>query len=297
MKDGSVQTNPGLNNPEILNALGKVDDRVSVLRFEREGGDSLVLVHFANHPDSVGEDKISADWPGFTRRTVEKAIDGTKCIVVNGAQGDINHVNVHPTGGYMNDIRMDFDGPRSYKHSEYLGRVVTAGVLQAYDKVQYTDVDTLKYKQRTIRISSNMPTPEELPEAHRIDDLHNAGRDDELGYSGMMLTTVVAEAWRMVSLEHGPEYYEMDLSAIAIGDIAFVGIPGEPFAGIGFGIGEAEGWDLVLTTCITNGKQGYFPMKEAYDEGGYESRSSFFKVGVAETIIKEGKELLKEIHA
>ena len=297
MKDGSVQTNPGLNNPEILNALGKVDDRVSVLRFEREGGDSLVLVHFANHPDSVGEDKISADWPGFTRRTVEKAIDGTKCIVVNGAQGDINHVNVHPTGGYMNDIRMDFDGPRSYKHSEYLGRVVTAGVLQAYDKVQYTDVDTLKYKQRTIRISSNMPTPEELPEAHRIDDLHNAGRDDELGYSGMMLTTVVAEAWRMVSLEHGPEYYEMDLSAIAIGDIAFVGIPGEPFAGIGFGIGEAEGWDLVLTTCITNGKQGYFPMKEAYDEGGYESRSSFFKAGVAETIIKEGKELLKEIHA
>ena len=142
-----------------------------------------------------------------------------------------------------------------------------------------------------------MPTPEELPEAHRIDDLHNAGRDDELGYSGMMLTTVVAEAWRMVSLEHGPEYYEMDLSAIAIGDIAFVGIPGEPFAGIGFGIGEAEGWDLVLTTCITNGKQGYFTMKEAYDEGGYESRSSFFKAGVAETIIKEGKELLKEIHA
>ena len=295
MKDGSVQTNPGIDNPEILEPLGKVDDRVSVLRFEREEGDSLVLVHFANHPDSVGEDKISADWPGFTRKTVEKVIDDTKCIVVNGAQGDINHVNVHPKGGYMNDIRIDFDGPRSYKHSEYLGRVVTAGVLQAYDKVKFIDVDTLKYKQRTIRISSNMPTPEELPEAHRIDDLHNAGRDDELGYSGMMLTTVVAEARRMVSLEHGPEYYEMDLSAVAIGDIAFVGIPGEPFAGIGLGIGEADGWELVLTTCITNGKHGYFPMREAYDEGGYESRSSFFKAGVAETIIDESKKLLSDI--
>jgi len=255
MKDGSTQTNPGIDNPDIAEPLGKVDDNVYVLRFDRENADSLVLVNFANHPDSVGGNKISADWPGFTRRTFEKVIDGTKCIVVNGAQGDINHVNVHPTGGYMNDIRVDFDGPRGYKHSEYLGRVVTAGVLQAYDKVKYVDVDTLKCKQRTIHVASNMPTPEQLPEAHRIDNLHNAGRDNELGYSGMMLTTVVAEAWRMVSLEHGPESYEMDLSAIAIGNIALVGIPGEPFAGIGYGLREAEGWELVLTTCITNGKR------------------------------------------
>ena len=295
MKDGSAQTNPGIDHPDIVEPLGKADDSVYVLHFDRKDADSLVLVNFANHPDSVGGCKISADWPGFTRRTVEKTIDGTKCIVVNGAQGDINHVNVHPTGGYMNDIRVDFDGPRGYKHSEYLGRVVTGGVLQAYDKVQYVDVDSLKYKQRTINVASNMPTPEQLPEAHRIDDLHNAGRDDELGYEGMMLTTVVAEAWRMVSLEHGPESYEMDLSAIAIGDVALVGIPGEPFAGIGYGIREAEGWDLVLATCITNGKHGYFPMKEAYDEGGYESRSSFFKAGVAEYIIEESKELLKDL--
>lgn len=295
MKDGAAQTNPGIDNPDIDKMLGKVDDSVYVLRFDRESADSIVLVNFANHPDSVGGNKISADWPGFTRRTVEKVIDGTKCIVVNGAQGDINHVNVHPTGGYMNDIRVDFDGPRGYKHSEYLGRVVTAGVLQAYDKVKYVDVDRLKCKQRTIHVASNMPTTEQLPEAHRINDLHNAGRDDELGYSGMMLITVVAEAWRMVSLEHGPEAYEMDLSAIAIGDIALVGIPGEPFAGIGYGLREAEGWGLVLTTCITNGKYGYFPMKEAYDEGGYESRSSFFKAGVAEYIIVEGKELLAEL--
>ena len=295
MKDGSVQTNPGIDNPEIAHPLGKVDDSVYVLRFDREGADSLVLVNFANHPDSVGGSEISADWLGATRRLVEKTIDGTKCIVLNGAQGDINHVNVHPTGGYMNDMRIDFDGPRSYKHCNYLGRVVTAGVLQAYDKVKFVDVDTLKCKQRTIHVASNMPAPEELPEAHRIDDLHNAGKDDELGYSGMMLTTVVAEAWRMVSLEHGPESYDMDLSGIALGDIAFVGIPGEPFAGIGFGLRETEGWDLVLATCITNGKHGYFPMKEAYDEGGYESRSSFFKAGVAEYIIQESKKLLDEL--
>ena len=295
MKDGSAQTNPGINNPDIVEPFGKADDNVYVLRFERENADSIVLVNFANHPDSVGGSKVSADWPGFTRRTVEKTIDGTKCLVLNGAQGDINHVNVHPTGGYMNDMRIDFDGPRGYKHCEYLGRVVTGGVLQAYDKVKYIDVDSLKYAQRTIHVASNMPSAEQLPEAHRIDELHNAGKDDELGYSGMMLTTVVAEAWRMVSLENGPEAFDMDLSGLAIGNVVFVGIPGEPFAGIGYGLRETEGWDLVLTTCITNGKQGYFPTKEAYDIGGYESRSSFFKAGVAEYIVEEGKKLLQEL--
>lgn len=296
MKDGSVKTNPGVNNPDIVEPIGDVDERVSVLRFKREDADDLVYVNFSDHPDTIGGCKISADWPGFTRRTVEKVLDGTKCIVFNGAQGDINHVNVHPTGGYLNDMFHDFDDvSRGYKHSEYMGRVVTGGVLQAFDKVKYIDVDSLKCIQRAIKIKSNMPKPEDMPEAHRINDLHNAGKDSELPYEGMMLTTVVAEAGRMVALENGPEFYDMNLSGIAIGDVALVGIPGEPFMGIGRGLKETEGFELVLPSCLVNGSQGYFPVKDAYEQGGYEARSSYFKEGVAETIIEEGRKLLADL--
>ena len=35
MKDGSIKTNPGVNNPDIVKPLGEVDERVSVLRFDR----------------------------------------------------------------------------------------------------------------------------------------------------------------------------------------------------------------------------------------------------------------------
>ena len=42
----------------------------------------LVLVNFANHPDSVGGNKISADWLGSTRRCVEKIIDKAEAIKV-----------------------------------------------------------------------------------------------------------------------------------------------------------------------------------------------------------------------
>ncbi len=296
MKDGSVQTNPGVNNPNILEPIGDIDERVSVLRFDREGADTLVFVNFGDHPDVVGGCKISSDWPGFVRKTVEKVLDNTKCIFMNGAQGDINHVNVHPTGGYLNGMFMDFDDvARGYEHAEYMGRVVTGGVLQAFDKVEYVDVESIKGIQRKIFVPAQLPKPEDMPEAHRINDLHEAGKDAELPYKGMMLTTVVAEAGRMVRLENGPENFEMELSGVAIGNIAFVGIPGEPFMGIGKALKETEGWDMVIPTCMTNGSEGYYPMYDAYEQGGYEARSSNFKAGVAEYMIEEGKKLLADL--
>ena len=296
MKDGSVRTNPGVDNPDILHPIGDVDERVNVLRFDRDGGDTLVLVNFGDHPDVVGGTKISADWPGFLRKTVEKTLDNTKCIFFNGAQGDVNHVNVHPRGGYLNDMFMDFDDvARGYKHSQYMGRVVAGGVLQAFDKVKYVDVDSIKCLHKMIRVPSNMPDPADLPEARRLNDLHVAGKDDEIPFKGMMLTTVVARAARMVRLEHGPEAFEMPLTAVAIGPVAMFGIPGEPFTGIGRALKETEGWELVLPTCNTNAKEGYFPMMECYEEGGYEAGGSNYKAGVAELLIEEGKAMLKTL--
>ncbi len=295
MKDGSVKTNPGLNNPDIAAPIGEVDERVNVLRFKRES-DDIVFVNFADHPDTVGGNLISCDWPGFLRRTVEKSIDNTKCIFFNGAQGDVNHINVNPKGGDLNDMAWDFDDVyRGYGHARHMGRVVAGGVLQVYDKVNYTEVDVLESVQRVMDVPSNMPDPDDMPEAHRINDLHNAGRDSELPYEGMMLTTIVAEAGRMVRLEHGPETFPMNICGVKIGNVALVTIPGEGFTGIGRGLKKAEGWDLVCPLGLTDGYEGYFPMEDSYVEGGYEARSSRFKRGTAEFIIEQGTKLLDEL--
>ena len=53
---------------------------------------------------------------------------------------------------------------------------------------------------------------------------------------------------------------------------------------------------MIMPCALTNGSEGYYPMQEAYDEGGYEARSSSFKAGVAELLIDEGKKLLREIN-
>ena len=293
MKDGKVRTNPGVGNPDILHPIGDVDERVNVLRFDREGADSIVFANLGCHPDTIGGTQISADWPAFFRRRLEKALDNVKAIFFNGAEGDVNHVNVKAVNGDFNDMFNDFDDvARGYGHARHMGNVVAAAVLQVFDKVNYTDVDSLRFAKKISNLPSNMPKPEDMPLARKYKELHDAGRDDEIPYKGMELTTVVAEAGRMIRLEHGPETFPLPLTAFAIGNVAMLGIPGEPFNGVGVGIKQAEGWDLVLPSCTTNGGEGYFPMQDSYDEGGYEARSSRYKAGTAELIIEESKKLL-----
>lgn len=297
MKDGSVQTNPGVNNPDIVAPIGEVDERVNVVRIDREGAKSIVIANFGNHPDTVGGSKISGDWPSFTRRFVEKSIDDTYCLFLNGAQGDVNHVNVHPKGGDFNDLKMDFDGcSRGYGHARHIGRVVAGAVMQVYDKVNYVDTDCVKCIMHEVKIPSNKAEGAELELAKRYYKLHEEGKDAEIPYEGMMLTTVVAEAKRMVHLENGPDYFTLYLTVMKIGEVVLIGFPGEPFTGIGRAVKNIQGYGLICPVCCANDNSAYFPTTEAYDEGGYEARSSALKKGVAEILIQESKNALAKLN-
>ncbi len=112
----------------------------------------------------------------------------------------------------------------------------------------------------------------------------------------MELTTVVAEAVRMVKLENSPKENVMELKGLRIGNVALVGIPGEPFTEIGEKIKELDGArDLIIPCALTNGYEGYFPSKSAYLEGGYEARTSVFKDTVSEILINSADKILKKL--
>lgn len=296
MKDGTTMTCPPINDPNIDHPIGTLDQRVNVLRFDREGAETVVLVNYGVHTDTVNGNLISADWPTWMRRTLDKALDGVKSVFIPGAQGDVGSTHVNPCGGDLNDTEISFDNEmKSPGMARFVGRALAGTVLQVYDKAEYVEVESIDCLPKTLKIPTNMPTADQLPLAHKYKELHEAGRDDLIPFTAMELTTVVAEALRMCELEHGPEYIDLTLTGIRLGNVALLCIPGEPFTDVGVGIKEAEGWDLVLPCALTNGYQGYFPMKSAFDEGGYEARTSRYKSGVAERIIAGGKELLDEM--
>lgn len=288
MKDGSIATNPGMGNPDVAEPLGDVDERVNVLRFDREDGKTYVLANFGCHPDTTNRLNITADWPGIFRRTVEKTLDNVKCIFFTGAQGDVNHLDVKHGHEY------GWDG-YDYRNAIHLGHAVAGAVLQVFHKVRYVDTTSLRFVQEDIQIPTNRATPEQLPEAHRIMDIYNTQGIRALPLSGSARAAIVAEARRMVSLENGPDFYPVRISAVAIGNVAMVGLPCEPFTSLGLALKQAPGWDLVLPCCLTNGHWGYVGLTENYNEGAYETRGSRLKSGCGEMMIDAGLRLLGQL--
>ncbi len=286
MKNGKTQTNPGKNNPEIDHPIGTPDESLQLVRITREGKDDIVLLNFQTHPDVIGGCKYSADWPGHTRRFFEGAVPGTKCIFFNGAQGDTNHICV----------TNEYDTSKGYTHSKHMGLCVAGEAMKLYSYAEPLECEGVDYKQYNYEVPSNRGTPEQLPLAEQYIAAHEAGKRSEIPYSGMEYTTVVAEAYRMKRLENGPDFFTLYLNAVKVGNIAFSGIPGEPFTDIGRGIKEQSPFDMTFVCCCANGCEAYYPMQSAYDEGGYEARSSSFAAGIAERIIDGSVEMLNEIH-
>ena len=299
MKDGTVRTNPGVGNPDIAGAAGAPpDDQVQLLRIDREGAEPIAVVNFQTHPDVIGGEEVSADWPGFARRTLEASLGGrAKCLLVNGTEGDVNHVCVDPTPEERVGLHPDFDGvDRGYAHSKRMGEAIASAALAVWRTCEPLVAGRIRFGAEIVRVPSNRPKPEEMDEARRIDALHRAGRDAELPYKGMDLTTKVAAAERKLRLEHGPDRFDLPLTAVAVGDaVAFGGFPGEPFNDIGKAVKKGSPFGMTVLACLANGDRGYFPFSDSYAEGGYEAESSPFGPSVADDLIAGQLRLLRRL--
>ena len=84
-----------------------------------------------------------------------------------------------------------------------MGNVVAGAVLQICGKAEILPDAKISYAEKVTKLPSYQQN-DKIEEAHRINDLHLAGRDNEIPFEKMELTTVLAEAGRIVLLENGP---------------------------------------------------------------------------------------------
>ncbi len=122
MRDGTVRSIPGQMIPDILGPAGPIDPEVSVICLARpDGSRKAVLVHYACHLDNVGGTEISADYPGYLARRLDERLDDRPFVLyLQGACGDINHVNVHSP--YRR---------QGHEHSRWMGETLAGDVCQA----------------------------------------------------------------------------------------------------------------------------------------------------------------------
>lgn len=286
MKNGAYQTWASRGDPNILEPAGKADESLRFVRVGREDGDEIVLVNFQCHPDNVSNCMISADFPGYLRAKVEGEKPGTRCVFLNGCQGNLDYVDWQ----HLSTCQKKIDAAIE------LGTGLADFVLAHYDEAADVEGEGVAYG-KIVKQCHTKRDPAKLPEALRIIDIHENGNElEELG-PDWIATPMVTDAYIQRRLEQEDlTYVPMTVSAVTVGGVALVGLPGEPFCEIGVQIRDHSPYPMTMVCCLTNGCEGYYPTEEAFDQGGYEPGGTRFPKGIAEILRDAALELLQNMH-
>ncbi|MBR3837222.1 MAG: hypothetical protein IKJ74_03665 [Clostridia bacterium] len=281
MKDGSTRTNPGRMNPDVVEPIGQADNSVRLIKFERDGADDIAIVSFSTHQDTISGTKYSADWGGALRRQMEEKKEGVKVAVVSGFQGDVNHVNV------FRPAETAPDAPRT--HYLYMGKILSDTALSLWEKTLPVPGNTLWSKVVTRFVPTNMIGLEKAAESWEI---YEKSINRTLGYKLEMGEK--ADMGRMGTLPKAPICQTLVVSFFGIGGIGILGVGGEPFTHYARFAREKAGEKFLMTACLVNGGEAYFPTKEAYAEGGYEARTSRMSAECAPMLEEVIEEIINE---
>lgn len=285
MKDGTVRTNPGPLNPNTDHALGTPNESLKLLKIVRQGGNDLFIFNYGTHSDTVGGDYISADYSAYACAAIEGAIPGTDAMFLLAPQGDVNHINVwKPNYNKVVSPRENEDVKERAAHARYMGRVLAGKILTICDRAEKINDVGIAWASAPVEIPSHQEN-DRLEEARRINELYQSGREAEIGASGMHLTEIIAEARRIVKLEHGPTSYRYQIYALRLGDFVLAGLPGEPFTEIHNRISAGTPFANTMVCCQINACTGYFPTTQAFHEGGYEAKTSVYAAGADDVLV------------
>ena len=282
MKDGEVVTNPLNSWKDVVEPAGNADNNVRLLRFKRSGKKDIAIVNFATHPDVVGGEYISADWPGFARKFVELNHTDAHCILVNGFQGDVNHWNCQV-------------GPEErgngYEYSEKMGRVIADTVNLIWDNGDLHQESDICAKHNIVYNKT------------RSDGIEDFAIGKEI-YEEYLKTQKIPEDAPIKRLPYLRRIYELQsdavlrsvpVSTIVVGDVAFVGLGGEAFSHYGEAIREAVPEKFILTATCANGFEGYLVTDSCFEEGGYEGTSSPFTPNLEKQCVSAAVDMLKNL--
>jgi len=277
-----------------------VDLRLQGLRFRDATNGRVVghLVVFPCHPVVLDAANllVSADYPGQVRSVLESGDPGSVAVFLTGAAGDIN------TGHRAEDsYRAAGTGLRTYREAERVGTVLAVasrgaahhpvgGEGRASVVTEEVDVPLLPVDRDRVRRDLARWTTER-GEA-------DADRAALLGVWISWARRVLGGALPERSV------WRARVTAIRLGDVTVVTLPGEPFLASAEQV-QAASSTTVIVLGYSDGCPGYFPPREEYAHGGYEVDDAHryydmpapFAPGAAERLVAVACRLVKVLHA
>ena len=281
LRDGSVKTNAGARNPNIVRPMGPIDPEVGVIYIESKKGDPLVtIVNFALHVAIVGGDRVSADFPHVLAEELGR-VKGPSMLTVflNGMSGNINHIDV-----------ASLTRGRGEAEAARIGIILSAAVLKTYRHLQPLEISQLQAAARPVGVPTH-PVPNEarLIEARATIRRHGKGAT----------FAEVIRAWRDLDLaEHARDgFWPSEVQVIAFGrELALVGYPGDSFVELGLAMKQNSPFEYTFVSEQSgNGSLSYIPNERAFPEGSYEVESARVAPGGGEVLAMAAVRLMTEL--
>jgi neutral ceramidase len=264
--DGSVQM--FWRNETKVSTTFPVDPTVGVIRIDRGDGTPLaVLVNYACHPVVLGPENLnySADYPSEMRRYVEQEMgNGVMAFFLQGAPGDINP--------YYDKTPLIEDAVGMMKQT---GRLLGVEAVRVAKAVTTRTPENLRIQSKTVVLS--------VANRWDLDKLRTVLRERyhiEGGRAARLLR----------------ERMEMPVTTVLLNfsspdrDLAFVGMPGEPFVEFQMQLRAKSPVRNSFLLGYTNGYFAYFPTMAAAVRGGYGADSTVVpsEVGTGERMLNTG---------
>jgi len=231
------------------------DDQMTVLYARTAQGQPIgVVVFYAAHATVMDSDNflISADWPGAMERAIEFALPGVVALHINGAEGD--------------------QAP-SVKFGSTFASVEFYGAALAQQAVELANAapTTAPAKVASAWEDLKLPKPEVSPAFMEI-----TGKEYHISRE-------LAE-----SLAKQVTVSSIPVSAVRVGGLVVVGVPGEAICELGLELkrrAHAAGAEYAAVGGLAGRDVSYILTQEQYNRGGYEASMSFYGPKLGEKIV------------
>lgn len=302
MRDGTVRMPPfsfssrdlPLGPTDICYMEGPMDPEVGVFCARDEDLNPVaLLLHHTCHPVNVfgllkGGNVVSPDWVGIWAQAHEGRRNGEMtAIVLNGCCGNIN-----PWPPFRADYIPDH---------RYMGTELADTADKTLMRMTFDQTDRVDFLSRRIELPLRLPSKEASEEAARLLDQHptvlwseeDPTRADNEWMLAAMLRSVELEAARGSS-------YSYEIQAFRIGDVAFIGLPGEPMVEGQLEIKVGSPAEFTFVAHGVGDYAGYLAPESSYKRGGHEIRKEPAKwcklgPGCLEAVARESVSMLKEL--
>ncbi len=260
LADGKIHVRwSGCTDPELQRASeGLIDPMLKTITLAR-GDKPLVRLHYyATHPQTgLADGPVSIDFVGFAREKLEKS-EGVFQVYFTGCSGNV-------TVGKYND--------GSDKARADLTRRLLAAMEASVAATRFAPAHRIGWRTVPLALAARTERGFGLPENLRI--ASDAKADAK---ARVMAACHVAF--------HQRSGIPIELSALEIGPVRVLHLPGEPFVEFQLLAQRLAPKHFVAVAGYGDGGPGYLCTEKSYPEGGYEPTASML-VPQSETIINK----------